>query len=231
MSEETHEVAEQEEIFDTDQTEVADDATDTSTQQEDEIFEPSGETEQKQEDLDLSDKVPSKAEEKKLAIIKALQAKLDDGSLTLNKLPQAQSWAKKYLKEAGSGLEVDHKAIAKELAREAIREERAELQYLDLKDSLNAARLTKEQKETIVEKYKKYILKGFSKFEALAEATEYARVDFTGLAEKKRRMSIPMPSTKKSSGDIDESSMTFQDIVENYPPEKVNEYLRKQLKR
>ena len=232
MSEETHEVDEQ--IFDIDQDEVAEDATDTSEAHEDsddEIFDEDSEDEQEQEGLELEkDKTPSKAEQVKLDQIKKMQDKINDGKMSIDKLPPAQSWMKRYLKSQDGESAVDHKAIAKEIAREAIREEREELQFADLKDTLNATRLSKEQRDTIKDKFKLFLSKGIKRFEALALATEFAKVDFTGLSEKKRRMTIPQPSTKKSSGEIDESSMTFQDIVDNYPPEKVAEYLKKQVR-
>lgn len=232
MSDTTHEVTEQ--LFDTDQTEVAEDATDTSENQEDssdEIFDHNSETEQEQEGLDLKEKAPSKAEEKKLALIKATQEKIDRGELTLDKLPKAQGWMKRYLKSPESEPEVDHKAIAKELAKEAFAEERAELQFADLKDTLNTLSLSKEQRSVIQEKFGFFLSKGINRFEALALASEFAKVDFTGVTEKKRRMSVPHASTKKSAKNIDFDSVPFSELVGQVPQEKIDEYLIGLVKR
>ena len=226
MSETTHESAEQ--LFDTGQTEVAYDATDTSGNQEDssdEIFDHNPETEQEQEGLDLKEKAPSKAEEKKLALIKSTQEKIDKGEITLDQLPKAQSWMKRYLKTPESVPEVDHKAIAKELAKEAFAEERAELQFADLKDTLNTITLSREQRALIQDKYGLFLSKGISKFEALSLASEFAKVDFTGVTEKKRRMSIPHASTKKTGKEIDYDSVPFSELIGQVPQEKIDEYL------
>lgn len=230
MSDETHDVDEQ--LFDIDETEVADDATDTTdSQTQKETEELKSETEQEQEGLELeTDKTPTKAEEKKLAMIKKWQKDIDDGKKSIKDLPKAQSWLKSYLKDSDSELEVDHKAIAKELAKEAIKEERAEIQFADLFDTLKAMKLTKAQMVTINEKFKLFKEKGLSQFESLSLASEIASVDFTGLAEKKRRMSIPQPSTKKPTGEIDIDDTPFSEVVGNVPQEKINEHLRNLVK-
>jgi len=232
MSEETHEVAEQ--LFDTDQTEVAEDATDTTdSPKEEETPDLKSETEQEQEDTELSietDTVPSKAEEKKLKIIRSLQKDIDEGKKTLKDIPKAQEWAKSYLKAVDSEPEVDHKAIAKELAREAIKEEREDIKFQDLYDTLRSMKLTKEQKVTLNEKHKLLKEKGLSDFQALSLASEIAKVDFTGLSDKRRSMVIPQPSTLKPKGEIDIDSVPFSEVVGNVPQEKINEHLRNLVK-
>jgi len=230
MSDETHDVDEQ--LFDIDEPEVAEDATDTEDSQEAEE-KPllKSEDEQEQEGLELdTDKTPSKAEEKKLLMIKKFQQEIDDGKKTIKDLPKAQSWMKSYLKSEDNDPEVDHKAIAKEIAREAIKEERAELQFADLFDTLKTMKLTKAQMETINEKFKLFKEKGLSQFESLSLATEIANVDFTGLSEKKRRMTIPQPSTIKPKGEIDIDDTPFSEVVGNVPQEKINEHLRNLVK-
>lgn len=228
MSEETHEAAEQ--LFDTSQPEVAEDATVTEdSPKEEETPLLKSETEQEQEGLKLeTDKTPTKAEEKKLNIIHSLQEKIDSGELTLDKLPKAQQWAKAYLKQDEEP-EVDHKAIAKELAEEAHKEVREEQQFADLFDTLKSMNLTKEQMDTINEKFTLFKSKGLSEFEALALASEIAKIDFTGLVEKKRRMTIPQPSTNKS-GEIDMDSVPFSELKDKVPQEKIDEHLRNLIK-
>jgi|GEM_PF-4133316 len=220
MSDETH--AEAEQLFDSQGDEVADDANDTEGTQENE----NPESEQEQEGLELEeDKAPLKAEKVKLDQIRAFQDKLDKGEITLEKIPKAQEWIRKYLRTPEKEPEVDHKAIARELAKEAIREEREENKYLDLKESLNAIKPDKGQKEMIKDKFRFFLSKGLSKFEALMLATEFAKVDFTGLGEKRRRMTIPQPGTRKNTKEIDWDA-PFGEIAKNVPPEKVFEHLK-----
>ena len=233
MSEETHTKAEQ--LFDSQGDEVAaDNATDTNENQDgQETHQDNFNSEQEQTDgLNLEiDKAPTKAEETKLKQIKKWQDALDKGEKSLDDLPPAQSWLKNYLKADNNEAEVvDHKAIAKEIAKEALQEERQELQFADLKDSLNSMRLAKEQQSIIQEKYNLFIGKKISPFESLALAAEYAKVDFTGLTEKKRRMSIPQPSTKKATGKIDMDNTPFSELAENVPQDKINEHLRNLVK-
>lgn len=231
MSEETHEVAEQ--LFDTDQTEVADDATDTDSDSEstEESTDENTQSEQEQEgselSLDETDKAPSKAEETRLKSIKKWQKEIDEGKKTVDDLKPAQDWMKVYLKAKDAEPEVDHKAITKALAKEAIAEERMESQFQDLYGTLKEMKLSKEQMTTLNDKFKDLTGEGLSKLKALNLASEIAKVDFTGLSEKKRRMIIPQPSTNKPSKEVDMDSTPFSELKGKVSQEKIDEHLRK----
>ena len=231
MSETTHDASEQ--LFDRQVDEVANDAADTSksTTEEKETSDLNLDDEQTQEGLELdTDKAPSKAEETRLKQIRKWQQAIDDGSKTLKELPKAQSWLKSYLTTAEAEPEVDHKAIAKEIAREAFREEREDIEFASLKETLNTMRLTKEQMESIKSKFRLFTSKGLSPFESLSMASEFARVDFTGISEKRRRMTIPQPSTKRPKGSVDMDNVPFNELKGNVSQEKINEHLRNLVK-
>jgi len=229
MSNETHDDAEQ--LFDSEIDEVAaDNATDTNENltDEEDLYDNSDSEQEHNDDLDLDeeDKVPSKAEEAKLQQIKKWQDAIDNGSKSIKDLPKAQSWLKKYLKFEDNSKKVqesekDFKTIAKEL----MEEERQEAQFADLKFTLNNIRLTPEQKAVIKDKFQFFATKGIPKHEALTLAAEYAKVDFSGLSERKRRMAIPKPSTKSHKGEID-WDRPFSELVESVPQDKINEHLR-----
>jgi len=222
MSDETHEDSE---LFDTTQNEVAEDATDTESESTD-----NAESEQEQEGLELDDKTPSKAEETKLKSIKKWQQDIKDGKKTLDDLKPAQVWMKDYLKTEDSEPEIDHKAIAKELAREAIKEEREDNQFADLFDTMKGMKLSKDQMKTVNEKFNMLKDKGLSKFESLTLASEIAKVDFTGLSEKKQRMAIPRPSTLTPKGEIDMDATPFGELAGQVDQAKIDEHLRELVK-
>ena len=228
MSETTHDAAEQ--LFDSQVDEVANDAavTDESITEGKETSGLNLDDEHSQEGLD--DKTPSKAEETRLKQIQKWQKAIDEGTKSLKDLPKAQSWLKSYLTTAEAEPEVDHKAIAKEIAREAFREEREDIQFAELKNTLNTMRLTKDQMETIKDKFKLFTSKGVSEFEALGMASEFARVDFTGLSDKRRSMTIPQPSTKRAKGEVDMDNVPFSELEGNVSQEKINEHLRNLVK-
>ena len=72
--------------------------------------------------------------------------------------------------------------------------------------------------------------KGLSRLDALETASELAKVDMTGAVEKKRRMSIPQPSTKFNPKTADPEAMPFSEAVKAFPEEQLIEHMIKLVK-
>jgi len=217
MTEETH--VESEQLFDTQDNEVAtgnDDDTNEDKQTSD--------SEQHQNDTELNlDSVEDKAKENRINQINAWQNKIDSGKVTIDDIPANLNWIKKELKTTDES--VDQKAMLKQVALEAIEEEKEKIKFSEIKNALNDTALTEAQRETIQKEFSTLTKKGLSKFEALKYATKFAGVKFDGNEEMRRNMSIPMPSTK-IDGNTDIGSIPFGEVTKKLSEEKINEHLK-----
>lgn len=227
MSEETP-VAE-EQLFDSDDSEVAeDDATDSEAGSEE-----TAEEEQEQ-GLDLDDdssqenKTPTnKAEESRLNQLRAFQKKVKAGDITsVDELPKAQKWMADYLQFPNSDPKLDPDELKSELLKELKNERKNELEsesFSKLKSELED-KADSNQKGIIQDKYKALRAKGLSKLDALELSAELASVDLSGLQARKKAMRIPSPGSLKGRKK-DLSSMEFGDIAKKLTPEQQVKYL------
>ena len=220
--------ADGEQLFDTGSDEVAEDATDSDGTKGDSEENADEKPEDEQDGLNLEKDKPEPKDER-VSQIKAAQKRIDDGKVTVEQFLKehpAQGWLKDYLKPKGQ--EPDHKAIAREIAKEAIEEERLNAKFSNLKEALEEQGLPKEKKRLLEEKFQAYRKRGLSKLDALETAVEVANIDLSGVSELKRRMKVPRPSAR-SGGETD-FDRDYAEVHKEVPEAKRQEYLKKLVK-
>lgn len=197
--------------------------------------------EQKQDNLNLGDKADDqdksfKAEEVKRKQVDAWEAKIKSGKVTIDELPANLHWLKPDLeKRIGKQQEVKQPSEAdiEALVEKKLTEKTQEKQFSGLVDTLNDLSLEKAKKELLESKYKSLRQRGLSKLDALETAMEIAGVDIEEQANEttRRRMRLPTPGKKLSSGEVDIDSMDYSEAVKTIPVEKRIEHLRKLTER
>ena len=207
-----------EQLFDTENEEVEEAAIDSD------VTGDAANAEEEQEqalNLDEEQKVSSEADGR-AAQVNAWQKKIDNGEVTIEDLPPAQRWMKEHLKPKGE--EVDHKAIARELAKEAIREERELAKFENLKEDVLEADVPRDKKRLLEDKFKLFRGKGLSKLESLELAIEAVDVDLSGNQSLRRSMRLPKPGVNKQSNDS--FDRPYSEVHKSVPEKKRQEYLK-----
>lgn len=234
MSDDGHDGAEP--LLDTPEPESTDDSTvDTDDGKETVVAE-----QEKKEGLELEvpekkpeDKAPTKAEAKKQNQIDAWQKKLDDGTHTVDDLPKNMSWLEEHLTVAEEAA-APSKDSVKDVAREVLQEERAEMRFRELKTELVNADLEPEVIVKINKRYASLIEKGLSPLDAIEAATEMAGVDFEQEAIDTKRDSMAMPRLGKlkrtKEGAVDYDNTPYSEIVEKVPEAERQKALRESIK-